>query len=70
MPDRSRSKRRGGAQQKAPRPAATPGKTTRPVGSTASVTNRLPVVPWLTAGAIVTAAGMIGVGYGIWSALE
>ena len=55
MPDQSRGKRRRGAQQKAARPAAAPVKTTKPIDST-SVTNRLPVIPWLTAGAIVVVA--------------
>ena len=55
MPDQSRGKRRRGAQQKAARPAPAPVKTTKPVDST-SVTSRLPVVPWLTAGAIIVVA--------------
>ena len=55
MPDQSRGKRRRGAQRKAAPPAAAPVKTTKPVDST-SVTSRLPVVPWLTAGAIVVVA--------------
>jgi cyclophilin family peptidyl-prolyl cis-trans isomerase len=55
VPDQSRGKRRRGAQKKSAPPAATPVKTTKPV-ETASVTSRLPVVPWLTAGAIVVVA--------------
>jgi cyclophilin family peptidyl-prolyl cis-trans isomerase len=55
VPDQSRGKRRRGAQRKSAPPAAAPVKTTKPV-ETASVTNRLPVVPWLTAGAIVVVA--------------
>jgi cyclophilin family peptidyl-prolyl cis-trans isomerase len=59
VPDQSRGKRRRGAPQKAARPAAAPVETTKPVG-TASVTNRLPVIPWLTAGAIVV-VGLIAI---------
>jgi cyclophilin family peptidyl-prolyl cis-trans isomerase len=55
VPDRSRGKRRRGAQQKAARPAPTSVKATDPVRGT-GVTSRLPLVPWLTAGAIVVVA--------------
>ena len=55
MANGSRGKRRRGAQQKAARPAPTPAKTTEPVQAT-GVTSRLPVVPWLVAGAIVVVA--------------
>jgi cyclophilin family peptidyl-prolyl cis-trans isomerase len=51
----SRGKRRRGAQQKAAQPAPTPVKTTEPVQGS-GVTNRLPVVPWLVAGAITVVA--------------
>jgi cyclophilin family peptidyl-prolyl cis-trans isomerase len=53
VPDRSKGKRRRGAQKATPRPA--PVQPTQPLGA-ASVTNRLPVVPWLVAGAIVVVA--------------
>jgi cyclophilin family peptidyl-prolyl cis-trans isomerase len=55
VPDQSRGKRRRGAQQKAARPAPTPAKATQPVQST-GVTSRLPVVPWLVAGALAVVA--------------
>jgi cyclophilin family peptidyl-prolyl cis-trans isomerase len=55
VPDQSRGKRRRGAQKAAARPAPAPVQQTQPVGG-ASVTNRLPVVPWLVAGAIVVVA--------------
>ncbi len=55
MPDQSRGKRRRGAQQKAARPAPTPVKATQPVRGS-GVTSRLPVVPWLVAGAIAVVA--------------
>ena len=55
MSNGSRGKRRRGAQQKAARPAPTPAKTTAPVQAT-GVTGRLPVVPWLVAGAIAVVA--------------
>jgi cyclophilin family peptidyl-prolyl cis-trans isomerase len=51
----SKGKRRRGAQKAAPRPAAAPVQPTQPVGQ-ASVTNRLPVVPWLVAGGIAVVA--------------
>jgi len=51
----SRGKRRRGAQQKAAQPAPTPAKATEPVQAT-GVTSRLPVVPWLVAGAITVVA--------------
>jgi len=51
----SRGKRRRGAQQKAAQSATTPAKATEPVQATA-VTSRLPVVPWLVAGAIAVVA--------------
>jgi len=51
----SRGKRRRGAQQKAARPAPTPVKATQPVRGS-GVTSRLPVVPWLVAGAIAVVA--------------
>jgi peptidyl-prolyl cis-trans isomerase B (cyclophilin B) len=54
--DKSDGKRRRGAQQKAARPAAlAPVTATQPVGG-ASVSNRLPVVPWLVAAGIVVVA--------------
>ena len=55
MPDRSRGKRRRGAQKAAPRPAPAPVKTTDPVRGS-GVTSRIPVVPWVTAGIIVVVA--------------
>jgi cyclophilin family peptidyl-prolyl cis-trans isomerase len=55
VPDQSRGKRRRGAQQKAARPAPTPVKATQPVRGS-GVTSRLPVVPWLVAGAIAVVA--------------
>ncbi len=55
MPDQSRGKRRRGAQQKPARPASTPAKATQPVQG-GGVTSRLPVVPWLVAGAIAVVA--------------
>ena len=55
MSNGSRGKRRRGAQQKAARPAPTPAKTTEPVQAS-GVTSRLPVVPWLVAGAIAVVA--------------
>ena len=55
MADRSKGKRRRGAQQKAARPAPTPVKTTQPVRGT-GVTSRQPIVPWLVAGALVIIA--------------
>ncbi len=55
MADRSKGKRRRGAQKAAPRPAPAPVQPTQPVRG-ASVTNRLPVVPWLVAGGIVVVA--------------
>ena len=55
MANGSRGKRRRGAQQKAARPAPTPVKATQPVQGD-GVTSRLPVVPWLVAGAIVVVA--------------
>jgi cyclophilin family peptidyl-prolyl cis-trans isomerase len=51
----SRGKRRRGAQQKAAQPAPTPAKATEPVQAS-GVTSRLPVVPWLVAGAIAVVA--------------
>jgi cyclophilin family peptidyl-prolyl cis-trans isomerase len=51
----SRGKRRRGAQRKAPPPAPAPVKATQPVHAT-GVTSRLPVVPWLVAGAIAVVA--------------
>jgi cyclophilin family peptidyl-prolyl cis-trans isomerase len=51
----SRGKRRRGAQQKAAQPAPTPAEATEPVQAT-GVTSRLPVVPWLVAGAIAVVA--------------
>jgi hypothetical protein len=51
----SRGKRRRGAQQKAAQPAPTPAKATEPVQAN-GVTSRLPVVPWLVAGAIAVVA--------------
>jgi len=51
----SRGKRRRGAQQKAGRSVPTPAKATEPVHAT-GVTSRLPVVPWLVAGAIAVVA--------------
>jgi peptidyl-prolyl cis-trans isomerase B (cyclophilin B) len=53
--DKPHGKRRRGAQQKAARPAAAPVTATEPVRA-ASVTNRLPVVPWLVAAGIVVVA--------------
>ena len=55
MSNGSRGKRRRGAQQKAAQPAPTPAKATEPVQAT-GVTSRLPVVPWLVAGAIAVVA--------------
>ena len=55
MSNGSRGKRRRGAQQKAAQPAPTPAKATQPVQAT-GVTSRLPVVPWLVAGAIAVVA--------------
>ena len=55
MSNGSRGKRRRGAQQKAARPAPTPAKATQPVQGS-GVSSRLPVVPWLVAGAIAVVA--------------
>ena len=55
MSNGSRGKRRRGAQQKAAQPAPTPAKATEPVQAS-GVTSRLPVVPWLVAGAIAVVA--------------
>ena len=55
MSNGSRGKRRRGAQQKAARPAPTPAKATQPVQGR-GVSSRLPVVPWLVAGAIAVVA--------------
>ena len=55
MSNGSRGKRRRGAQQKAAQPAPTPAKATEPVQAT-GITSRLPVVPWLVAGAIAVVA--------------
>ena len=55
MSNGSRGKRRRGAQQKAAQPAPTPAKTTQPVQGS-EVSSRLPVVPWLVAGAIAVVA--------------
>ena len=55
MANGSRGKRRRGAQQKAAQPAPTPAKATEPVQPT-GITSRLPVVPWLVAGAIAVVA--------------
>ena len=55
MANGSRGKRRRGAQQKAARPAPAPVKTTQPVRGT-GVTSRMPVIPWLVAGALALVA--------------
>ena len=55
MANGSRGKRRRGAQQKAAQRAPTPAKSTEPVQAS-GVTSRLPVVPWLVAGAIAVVA--------------
>ncbi len=55
MANGSRGKRRRGAQQKAAQPAPAPAKSTEPVQAT-GVTSRLPVIPWLVAGAIAVVA--------------
>jgi cyclophilin family peptidyl-prolyl cis-trans isomerase len=53
--DKSRGKRRRGAQQKPVRPAPAPVTSTRPTGGSA-VSSRQPFVPWLVAGGIAAIA--------------
>ena len=55
MSNGSRGKRRRGSRQKAAQPAPTPAKATQPVQGS-GVSSRLPVVPWLVAGAIAVVA--------------